>query len=200
MVNEHVFRWFTMVKLGFIVEGKTEKLVIESDTFKAWLEANGCERINPVLDANGGGNLLPQHIEPMVNLLKGAGAEHIIILTDLELDPDFDTVKNRITTTHTDLIFIAVKAIEAWFLADSQAMNSWLETTNFHEASPENTIAMPWDRLKEIAEEREKRGPGTKVKFTKKILKCGYDTQNAAEHGNAPSAEVFLNGLKALAE
>jgi len=132
-----------MVKLGFIVEGKTEKLVIESDSFKKWLAASGCERINPVLDANGGGNLLPQHIEPMVNLLKGAGAEHIIILTDLELDPNLDTVKNRITTTHTDLIFIAVKAIEAWFLADSQAMNSWLETTNFHEASPENTIGKP---------------------------------------------------------
>jgi len=112
-----------MVKLGFIVEGGTEKIIVESPAFNSWLNQQGLLLIKPVLDAKGGGNLLPKHIEPMVNLLHAAKAEYIIILTDLEHESNVEIVRQRITTNYTDLIFIAVKAIEAWFLADSQAMS-----------------------------------------------------------------------------
>jgi len=112
-----------MVKLGFIVEGGTEKIIVESPAFNSWLNQQGLLLIKPVLDAKGGGNLLPKHIEPMVKLLHAAKAEYIIILTDLEHESNVEIVRQRITTNYTDLIFIAVKAIEAWFLADSQAMS-----------------------------------------------------------------------------
>jgi hypothetical protein len=41
----------------------------------------------------------------------------------LEDAPNGEVVRNRIGTEHTSLIFIAVKAIEAWFLADSAALH-----------------------------------------------------------------------------
>ncbi len=51
-----------MVKVGFIVEGDTEKVIVESPAFSAWLTANGITLCHPVIDAKGGGNLLPQNI------------------------------------------------------------------------------------------------------------------------------------------
>lgn len=53
-----------MVKVGFIVEGESEKLVVESPMFQQWLHDHDCTLVTPVIDAKGGGNLLPQHIEP----------------------------------------------------------------------------------------------------------------------------------------
>lgn len=115
-----------MVKVGFIVEGGTEKVLVESSAFKQWLAENGIELINPVLDAEGGGNLLPKHIEPMITRLSDLNAEFIVILTDLEDEPNVAAVKSRIKNEYTDLIFVAVKAIEAWYLADTLAMRTWL--------------------------------------------------------------------------
>jgi hypothetical protein len=37
-----------MVKVGFIVEGDSEKIVIESSDFKAFLQENDFELVNPV--------------------------------------------------------------------------------------------------------------------------------------------------------
>ena len=49
-----------MVKVGFIVEGESEKLVVESPMFQQWLHDHDCTLVTPVIDAKGGGNLLPQ--------------------------------------------------------------------------------------------------------------------------------------------
>ena len=49
-----------MVKIGFIVEGDCEKIFIESDNFKNWANMQGIEICSPVVNAKGGGNLLPQ--------------------------------------------------------------------------------------------------------------------------------------------
>ena len=58
-----------MVKVGFIVEGSTEAIVIESLQFKQWLIAQNIELVKPVLDACGSGNLLPKYIDsPLQNL------------------------------------------------------------------------------------------------------------------------------------
>jgi hypothetical protein len=80
--------------------------------------------VNPVIDAKGGGNLLPRNIEPLVATLRAKQAEHIVILTDQEDAPDSNSVKQRITNQYTELIFVAVKA---WLLAATQAVNCWLK-------------------------------------------------------------------------
>ena len=189
-----------MVRLGFIVEGDSEKIVVESAAFQAWAAHNDMTVIRPVINAKGGGNLLPQNIEPMVATLQQFKPDHIIILTDLETEPNEAHVRQRIGDTYTNLIFIAVKALEAWYLADSQAMQQWLNVDEFYEDHPQETPAMPWDRLGEIAKNLNRRGTGpSKVKFAEKIVKhCGFEVANAAQHPNCPSAKHFHDGLLAL--
>ncbi len=189
-----------MVKIGFIVEGGTEKVLVESPQFVAWLNEWQLELVKPIIDAKGGGNLLPRNIEPLVALLRAKGAEHIVILTDLENAADVDSVKERITNQYSELIFVAVKAIEVWFLADTEAMKKWLNVDDFIEIAPEETVEMPWERLRDIANELNLRGPGSsKVSFAKRMVKhYGFLVTNAADHSNCPSATEFKNGLMAL--
>jgi hypothetical protein len=174
-----------MVRVGFIVEGDTEKILIESRNFMHWLTDSEIELIRPVLNAKGGGNLLPQNIEPMILQLMEKKAHFIVILTDLEYDTSEEAVLLRIGTQHTDLIYIAVKAIEAWFLADTDAMNKWLKTSDFS---------------KDIANNLNKRGPGnSKPVFAKKMIEhYGFLVQNAAQHKHCPSAKKFRDALLLL--
>ena len=191
-----------MVRLGFIVEGDSEKILVESAGFKSWANAQGLEICSPVINAKGGGNLLPHHMGPMLTQLARTAPDHIVVLTDLEDASDVAAVKARITDTHTQLIFVAVKALEAWFLADTQAMRSWLKQPEFLELTPEQTPGMPWDRLKDIANEHGARGPGSsKVIFAKKFCReHNYQISNAAGHPACQSAKVFHDTLIGLAK
>ncbi len=74
-----------MVKLGFICEGETEKIIIESLAFREFLLANNFQLVK-AFDATGNGNLLPENITPMVKNLLDEGAEKIFIITDLDED------------------------------------------------------------------------------------------------------------------
>lgn len=189
-----------MVKVGFIVEGDSEKVLIDSVGFRAWAKGHGLEICSPVINAKGGGNLLPHHIEPMLAQFKRSQPDHIVILTDLEDAPSIESVKARITTAHTHLIFVAVKALEAWFLADTNAMRRWLNQPDFFEPAPESTPGMPWERLKEVAKIHNMRGPGSnKVIFAKKMCdSLNHQVANAAEHPACPSAKLFCDGLMGL--
>jgi hypothetical protein len=178
------------------VEGDTEKILIESDSFKAWAIQQGITICHPVLDAKGGGNLLPENIEPLIRLLKSKNPDHIVILTDLEHEANQQAVKDRIGTQYTDLIFIAVKAIEAWFLADSTALSRWLNT-EFSEIYPEKTEEKPWERLRELANELRQRGTGdSKPRFAQRMTRnYGFELAKAANHPHCPSAKEFHDGL-----
>lgn len=186
-----------MVRVGFIVEGDTEKIFIESDRFKAFAKSNGVEVCSPVIDAKGGGNLLPQNIQPSIATLRRVHVDHIVILTDLDAAPDVNTVKARIGSEHTNLIFVAVKAIEAWFLADTDALRRWLKIEGVFEANPEATPEMPWERLKALAAENGVRGPGnSKPIFARNMCKqYGFDLAQAALHKSCPSAKIFHDAL-----
>jgi len=190
------------VKVGFIVEGDSEKVLIESDGFKSWAAEQGLEICHPVINAKGGGNLLPHHMAPMVAQLSRSNPQRILVLTDLEHATDVAAVKARITNQHTDLIFVAVKALEAWFLADTAAMRHWLNVPTFEEPRPEATPGMPWDHLREVARVNGARGPGSsKVIFAKKFCKAhGFRLARAAFHAECPSAREFLDALTAIAK
>ncbi len=188
------------MRLGFIVEGDSEKIMIESAPFQRWARAQGFEICSPVINARGGGNLLPHHMAPMMAILARSQPDHVVVLTDLEDAPSVDAVKARITDTHTSLVFVAVKALEAWFLADTDAMRAWLKRPSFAETFPEATPGMPWDRLKEVAKEQGTQGPGTnKVIFAKRFCKHhNFQIANAAAHPACPSAKAFHDALLAL--
>lgn len=181
-------------RVGFIVEGGSERIIVESEKFQTMLLKNGYDLVTPVIDAEGGGNLLPQNIEVFINRLSQEEVEHIFVLTDLEEELSVDFVRDRIAHESIQFSFIAVKALEAWYLADSTAMNKWLKISDFHEAHPEQTQGKPWDRLKEIAIERGKRGPGNKISFAKKIIKqFGFSVEEAAKHQNCQSVRELVN-------
>ncbi|PYY70326.1 hypothetical protein CRX42_11985 [Pseudomonas jessenii] len=178
-----------MVKVGFIVEGDSEKIVIESPDFKAFLQENDFELVNPVVNAKGGGNLLPQNIDAYLGRLDQQAVDVIVVLTDLEDEASVDLVRDRISNARINSIFVAVKALEGWFLADSVAMNKWLGIDDFYELQPEQTLNKPWDRLKEISTALEKRGPGNKTAFAKNMTKhFGFSIRQAASHPQCPSA------------
>lgn len=186
-----------MVKVGFIVEGDTEKIIVESKAFQSWAKSVGLEICSPVVDAKGGGNLLPHNIRQLVDRLKMASPEHLVILTDLEDAPSVDSVKERIQTEHTNLIFVAVKAIEAWFLADTEALQRFLKSEDAFEALPEETTEKPWQRLKELAVERKVNGPGSsKTLFAKRMCnRYGFEISRAAKHPACPSVKQFHDEL-----
>lgn len=184
-----------MVKVGFIVEGACEKIVIESAVFKDFLQRNDFELIEPVVDANGAGNLLPHNIEPFIGVLEANGAERLYILTDSDGLP-VESIKERINHAKITAYFIAVKAIEAWFLADTQAMKKFLEIENFAEEQfPEETLELPWDRISKIVKETGSvKGRGkNKVAFAKRMIThWGFSIENAAQHPNCPSAKCVV--------
>lgn len=182
------------IKVGFIVEGGSEKIIVESQQFRTLLTQYGFELVTPVIDAKGGGNLLPKNIDVFIQRFASKDVHRIFVLTDLEDEDSVQTVRERIAHESIDFSFIAVKALEAWYLADSTAINNWLEITDFNEIQPEQTQGKPWDRLKEIANERGKRGPGQKISFAKKITKHhGFSLLHAAQHPNCPSATELVN-------
>ena len=97
-----------------------------------------------------------------------------------------------------DLVIIAKKALESWFLADTEAMRRWLGDDTFYEVAPETLTGMPWDRLRELRDKKG-RGPGTKGSFPRKfILRHGFDVRRAARHAQCPSANYFVERLCAL--
>lgn len=176
-------------RVGFIVEGGSEKVIVESAQFRDFLDINGYELVTPVIDAKGGSNLLPNNIEAFINRFEREKVDAIYVLTDLENEPDIHIVRERVTHTNITFAFIAVKALEAWYLADTSAMNNWLGMQTFHEQQPEQTAGKPWDRLREVAAENGKRGPGQKIAFAKRMTKhWNFSVKNAALHHACPSA------------
>ena len=112
-----------MVKVGFICEGDTERKIIESTAFQRTLSNLGITCVKPIEDADGNGNLLPHNIEPIRTKLFAAGANLIFVLTDLDQDATITITKQRISELSNQIIIVAVKAIEAWFLADSNLLS-----------------------------------------------------------------------------
>ena len=186
-----------MVKVGFICEGDTERKILESNTFQQMLTTFGISCVMPIEDAGGSGNLLPHNIEPIRTKLFSAGATQIIVLTDLDKDVCITRTKQRISELPNQIIIIAVKAIEAWFLADSGLLSQLIGDV-IHINHPENE-EQPFDVIRRLFLNKTGRGVGTKHILTTRLLKYGFSIERAAQHPNCPSANYFLTKLQTLA-
>ena len=190
-----------MVTLGFIVEGPSDKIVVESDRFSKWLNEQGLRLGHPVVVA--GGQVRGERLEQLSQLLRLQGGifDRVVLMTDLDPDEDVPCISARkavVQSANADLVVVANKAIESWFLADSSSMRDWTKDPEYFEANPEETPGMPWDRLKEIGV-RAGRGPGSKVSFAKRFLrKHGFTIVAASEHPNCPSARYFIDKVAGL--
>ncbi|SEA78369.1 MAG: hypothetical protein QJT81_14055 [Candidatus Thiothrix putei] len=193
-----------MVKASFIVEGQTEIELVRSDYFKKWLmQYCGIELIGNPKDGNckGKGNMCAAKLEALAEKIRKQDAPDVIVVL-ADLDPDADVLciterKKRIGSRHIDLVVIARNALEAWFLADTEAMRSWLRDGQFYEPVPESHM-QPWDALKNYGKAAN-RGPGSKPGFARKFIRDQrFDLERAASHENCPSASYCVEKLKQL--
>jgi hypothetical protein len=183
-----------MVKLGFICEGETEKIVIESLAFREFLLTNNFELVK-AFDATGNGNLLPENISPMINNLLEEGAEKIFVITDLDEDVCITKTKERINAPSEIIVIVSVKKIEAWFLADGNTLSSIFKR-NFSFDNPENE-SDPRQVLKDLFIEKTGRGIGeSKPKFATRMINNGFSVINSAAHPNCLSAQYFIQKLQ----
>ncbi len=187
-----------MVKLGFICEGETEKIIVESGSFKELLAENNCSLVK-AFDATGNGNLLPKNIAAMINNLMEEGAEKIFILTDLDKDECITKTKERIDAPAEIITIVAVKQVESWFLADSNTLSVLLNETGFTFDHPEDEF-VPRDTIQQLFLQKTSSGiGGSKPRFAIKMVNNGFSVKNAAAHPNCPSASYFLAKLQSLA-
>lgn len=190
-----------MVKVGFICEGFTEFFLLNSTAFKSYLESIGIELIN-VINAEGVGNLLPRNIEVHLLQLELAGAEKIVILTDLDTDICVTKTKQRIGARAQDVVVIAVRQIESWFLAATSTMKQLFKDGHFEFEFPELEIT-PFETIRKLKFEKTgsgvSSGKGGKIKLLNILLKLGYTIQQSAAHPNCTSAAYFVKRLKQIA-
>jgi hypothetical protein len=187
-----------MVRIGFICEGETEKIIVESERFRKGLSDLNLEFVKAI-DATGNGNLLPQNITAFIHNLEKEGAEKVLILTDLDEDQCITLTKERIDPLRRQIIVISIRQIEAWFLADSTALSAIFHT-NFHFTHPEKEDS-PKDTLQNLFMEHTGRGIGpSKPKFAKKMMTNGFDVFEIAKHANCTSARYFVDKLKQIGE
>jgi hypothetical protein len=185
-----------MVKLGFIAEGATEKIILESANFRSYLRSLSIDFIEEVRDAEGNGNLLPHNISQHTRILEDKGATSILILTDLDLDLCITKTKERIQPLANHIIVISVKEIEAWFLADTESMRSFLKNPAFVYDNPESNTNL-FEEIRQIRLEYTRRGIGTKLMLANQLVKFhNFSIQNAAKHPNCSSAKYFLDTIQ----
>lgn len=193
-----------MVTVGFVVEGPSDKKLVESELFQTWLREDcGLDVASPIMNAGGKGQMCSRKIIEHVEKLRiQANPDKVVVLADLDPErcaPCITKRKEIIGNAGIDLIVIARKALESWFLADTEAMRRWTGNDGFQEHRPETLPEMPWDRLKEIGRHTG-RGPGAnKILFARKFIgHHGFDVRRAAGHPACPSARYFVERLCAL--
>ncbi|GAB4014140.1 hypothetical protein GCM10028808_35670 [Spirosoma migulaei] len=187
-----------MVNVGFICEGKTEQEIIESTNFQDWLNRNSLRCVNPVFDVAGSGNLLPHRLADIRDTLFRNGANIIVIITDLDQDECITVTRQRITQQDNQVVIVAVKQIESWFLSDSTTLRRLFSDNTFEFINPE-AEDNPFATLKRLFELKTQRGIGTKPMLARRMLKYGFSIENAAQHPNCTSANYFLTKLQTLA-
>lgn len=193
-----------MVKIGFIVEGETEEYILKhSNTLHQYLFDLGYDLNQDAVISIGGKSKFKniEIMEQKINSLKILKVEKIFILLDSddELPKSVsDSLMNLYSKQNPDgnyfindieFIFVAVKEVENWYLADSEAMRKWLSDDSFKEDDPES-IDKAWDYLKTISQNN--RG-ASKPLFAKKMLKLGFAIENSAKHPNCSSAKEFID-------
>ena len=187
-----------MVRLGFIVEGETEKIILEQSDFFDFLREHNIAFIKDVINANGNGNLLPHNISKHAQILSAKGATHIFVLTDQDQDKCVTLTKQRVAALPDHYVIIAVKQVEAWFLADSVAMQQYLSVDEFYFDDPELEVD-PFKTIGALRMRHRQRGIPSKITLAKTLIQTfGFSIKNAAKHPNCHSIHYFIRQLFAV--
>ncbi len=198
MVDGGFRRWTDMVKIGFIVEGHCERAVLGSNAFQGYLSKTGILNVYDIQNAKGKGNLLNETATSLAQIIRDKGAEHIVVLRDMDSLPDVEAAKSEVIKAGDLTVCVAVQELEAWFLADSETISTIFKTNFFFDEPEQETD--PFGTLNNLSRQfRQGRGIDDKRKFTNLMLANGFTIEKAARHPNCPSAQYFLSTLQTLA-
>lgn len=189
------------VRIGFVVEGDSEKIILEHSTFREWATQHGMHICDPIINMEGKRKIFNKEImnEKIAACRNQTNPDKVVLLFDLDEVPCYTAARNKIDPDIFDLIVMARKAFEAWFLADGETLGKALGIP-IQERHPE-TISKPWEYIKQLSNQPRAHGPGdSKPKFARKMLKAGFSIQRAAEHPHCPSARYFVEKLQQLQE
>lgn len=183
-----------MVKFGFIVEGDTEKILFGSPNFSAYMKSLNIDFVPEIINAKGIGKLLPHYISEFTQILENKGATKIFIIADLETDSCVTKTKARITPADIHQCIISKKAIESWYLADVEAMQNFLSTTEYTCHDPEN-IDNPFEEIKNQRKHYRNKGVSDKKMLARNILGCGLSFEKITKNPVCTSAQYFHQKL-----
>lgn len=189
-----------MVKVGFVVEGPSEKRLVDSAHFQALCVRYGVEICKPIIVVKGvgnGGRDLTGFIRDCHNQAK---PEKVLVLVDADDAPCFQSRKATLGGIETaDAVVLAKRTLEAWFMADMEAFSRWAQRQiciPFPEQEAKNI-----DFLKKLAKELGIRGADNHQLFARTMIspKIDFSIERAAQHPHCPSAAYFLRALARLA-
>jgi len=187
-----------MVKVDFICEGNTEKIIVDSENFRNLLNIKKC-KVGRVINAEGKGNI---HKE----IIKSTDADYVFIFTDLDNDNcPLITIENHIKKSKRadkkykknkkHIFIIAIKEIESWFLADKKAMKN----LKIHFNKNPEELEEPKDKINSLLNKNRRRKIliGEEVIATK-FINAGFSIENAAQNQYCTSAKHFIKKLNKI--
>lgn len=188
-----------MKKIGFIGEGDCETIFLNSVKFNELLNNFQLESVG-VFNAEGIANLTSyqNRVDSFIKILTDKGADKIIIVVDKD---DENCLKDYKSIFHKysekQVLIIAVKAIESWYLADTKTLSAILRT-NFYCEFPER-IENPFQFIKQEFIKNLSRGIEKKT-LSKKMIRNGFTLEQCVLHNNSRSSQYFLRKLESLGE
>lgn len=188
-----------MVKdIVFLVEGETEEIIVKHLNDIKWFGQFQID-IKAIINVGGNGNFCTHNISKFVKQAETFNPYKIVILTDMDCSPCVEETKNRLGLCNNCVLVLAKKAIESWFLADTDFMRKLTINSSYYCASPEATLVMPFDEMGNILRLSHQRGTGpSKPRFAKRVIRDGFSIDSALTHTNATNLQYFKNKLGTL--
>lgn len=200
-----------MVKVGFIVEGHSEVVIVRSDSFKVYLNSLGLETSyeltinavgkNNIYDTSGNLNRLKTDTDERLNQLYELGAVVVFILLDRDnADNCLAEFKSKIYRHPETVVIVAMQQIEAWFLADTDCLRQFMQKNIPEIESPESFLD-PIGEIDRLRKMHSGIGIGGKIKLANTIVhRCNFSLANAAAHPSCPSGAYFQRKLIEVAQ
>lgn len=186
-----------MKKVGFIGEGDSEVIILNSSNFQEMLKQSEIECVG-VFNAEGIDNLIKRNerLTSYFEIFKDRKADKIFILGDLDFAKCISARKNSFYKyAENQFVIISVRAIEAWYLADSNTL-SRIFRKNYVYPYPEDTNELPFEILKNEFINNRGRGFGSsKIRLSKLMIRNGFSVENAINHENCKSVKYFFTKL-----
>jgi hypothetical protein len=184
-------------RIGLIGEGDSEVIMLNSPDFQELLKRYDINCVG-VYNADGSGNFrkFNEKINKFFKIFIDLKVDEVFMLTDLDLEKCISERKNTIYNYHQgQIIIIAVRANESWYLADSITLSSIFKK-NYKYIEPENTTSSPFETIHEEFLKNRNRGFGrSKVSLSNIMMKNGFSIENAILHENCDSVKYFYKKI-----